>query len=659
MNKKFIILIFFVSNFIASTICFASVDASKQYIPQIQAVLAGQSKDEILSAVRRLAHADHKVGTNRYNDVITATGPTRKDLEGNLARSSMRVLFDRHGKIKDLTASHILLQNSMEGCDAAIKSYIDELVKLSDFNVPKDNSSRVHELYSSSVVINIYYDRSECAISVTTYTGDYALALIAKKPVIEKPDRSLEPLTQTSNADTKTPYNRLVSLVARAHYCQLLTQAMYINTADKMSQKQQRIHQEAGKAFNSWKEEIEQKYPDSDANMRKFTQAYDLWSQQVRDYGAKKNVRKRVAEMHLASLDEKNCSLDLAFVHDIKTYIKEQKTVTRTSGKITVNHSRLTDRFLPQGRLLFSNDEGVYYGIYTTRFWNSIKGVDIDPHEIYLRVIAFRKPDKQGRIFKYKKVTALDRSGNTFPGFAYAQSEVDFVNKHILPAVEKTFLGRDREKHLQVSYYIQDQLFDNSNVGGYDHNIEPGRPEMPILSASFLRRKNSGPLLPAYSISPYGGQYYDLKGSKGDADKLIQSRKRLPASTKTTRRKQLEEIIAEHEDRRITPEESRICKEKISPRITYCDVRLSSRCSGLNQCARDITCSDAGPKTLGCAKSHYADKHVTGYYCYTEDNSYSSSNLDSLLYSLCDIEYTRNDDYYRDDGIMGQPIGSE
>lgn len=170
----------------------------------------------------------------------------------------------------------------------------------------------------------------------------------------------------------------------------------------------------------------------------------------------------------------------------------------------------LYDRFLPAGKLLYSDRKGSYYGIYTNVYWGKYSdkasrrsarhGLHPNYTRKYFRVIAFRKPDRQGRIFNYQKITSKNGNGEAVKGYTYAQAEIDFMNKMILPAVNKYFPDRENKYVIEIFFYIKDQYYKNNGANRYMSTIGLNKPELPLFAAAFSRKRETGLLKPLYEL---------------------------------------------------------------------------------------------------------------------------------------------------------------
>jgi len=337
--------------------------------------------------------------------------------------------------------------------------------------------------------------------------------------------------------------------------------------------------------------------------------------------------------------------------------------------------SILSDRILPQGKLIYSDERQSYYVVTTNVRWEKKQpnpspeeirqaakfGVNIDT-QAYNRIVGFRKPDSQGQLFKYTKIKAKDLDGSPVPAYLYAKSEIDFINKKLAPAIEKFYPGL---LSIRINYYFTDQHYTSSSLFV----------EMPLFVAKFKRMSDSKEFKPSYAFNSKEKQFIYLKGEKGWAERyersmtfeypyslipelevMLEGRERLTSAQIEERRKRQRQLAkkskAETEKAKAEADALalkanahyiRKCKVNLieEKRIGKCSVRLNQACTvdWYNTLCKDyVSC---GPiKRLGShyhlckRKSLYHIRQAGIHYCDPKTGETARSE-EALLTKIC------------------------
>lgn len=200
----------------------------------------------------------------------------------------------------------------------------------------------------------------------------------------------------------------------------------------------------------------------------------------------------------------------------------------------------LTERNLPDGKLLYSDGTDAYYGVYVRNDYKPLNGLDAGDKMVDFRVIAFRKAAPDGTLVSFVSQQIKDYSGNPIAGKRYGQNEIDLVNQHIIGAVDEKFPERREKNSLLILVYSAGEYFSGTPLMRESENSDLEDPEMWITALNFERENQGAPMRPSYEARGKAGVPI-AHFAKGTQDTR---RKRLPAIIASQRIERSAAVVA-------------------------------------------------------------------------------------------------------------------
>lgn len=155
----------------------------------------------------------------------------------------------------------------------------------------------------------------------------------------------------------------------------------------------------------------------------------------------------------------------------------------------------LLDRNIPNATKIYEDKSGVYYGVYLAGRTHPNKA---EKHQVKLQVIAIRKPNSDGVIFKLIPHKLEDYyTGKIVEGYLIDESEITRFNNHIYPALRRAFPeSKSESEHLgyRMAIYLDAHHFEPVHIDGHYYVEEE------LFTVSFYRYSTMAEFRPSYEL---------------------------------------------------------------------------------------------------------------------------------------------------------------